>query len=88
MDLAAHEAALARLREEMEKEKEAAVESAKMMLEEQFSLAQQEQLLKHEELRKEERRRIEAEKQVCYTLENGTIVFFTRNTVSDIVRIT
>ncbi|XP_068228950.1 RB1-inducible coiled-coil protein 1-like isoform X2 [Palaemon carinicauda] len=66
LDLASHEAALARLREELEREKEAAVEAAKMMMEEQFSLAQQDQLLKHEELRKEERRRIESEKQVVF----------------------
>ncbi|KAK7079607.1 hypothetical protein SK128_015411 [Halocaridina rubra] len=66
VELAAHEASLARLREELEKEKEAAVETAKLMLQEQFSLSQQEQLHKHEEMRKEERRRIEAEKQIVF----------------------
>lgn len=64
LDLGAHEAALARLREELMKEKEAALEATKLSLQEQFAQAQQEELQKHEEMRKEERRRIEAEKQV------------------------
>ncbi|XP_071549123.1 RB1-inducible coiled-coil protein 1 isoform X2 [Panulirus ornatus] len=66
LDLGAHEAALARLREELLKEKEAAVEATKLSLQEQFAQAQQEELQKHEEMRKEERRRIEAEKQIVF----------------------
>ncbi|XP_069995576.1 RB1-inducible coiled-coil protein 1 isoform X3 [Penaeus vannamei] len=66
MDLAAHEIALAKLREELLREKEAELEAVKLALQEQFAQAQKEELQKHEEMRKEERRRIEAEKQVVF----------------------
>ncbi|XP_069193835.1 RB1-inducible coiled-coil protein 1 isoform X1 [Procambarus clarkii] len=66
LDLGAHEAALARLREELIKEKEAALEATQLSLQEQFAQAQEEAMQKHQEMRKEERRRIEAEKQIVF----------------------
>ncbi|XP_076053799.1 autophagy-related 17 isoform X3 [Oratosquilla oratoria] len=61
-----HEAALTRMREELEQEKVTAVEEIRKALEEQHRFALEEEHKKNEERRKEERRRIEAENQVVF----------------------
>ncbi|XP_042209563.1 RB1-inducible coiled-coil protein 1-like [Homarus americanus] len=66
LDMGAHEAALARLREELLKEKEVAIEETKIGLQEQFGQVRRDELQKHETMRKDERRRIEAEKQIVF----------------------
>ncbi|CAL4073795.1 unnamed protein product [Meganyctiphanes norvegica] len=66
VDLGTHEAALARLREELHREHSAALEAERQLLEQQHFQQHQEADKKHQEIINQQRKRIESEKQTVF----------------------